>query len=118
MSRTNFESLRVYKLSENLADSIWEIATSWDEFARSTIARQIVRAADSIGANKGCGRGTYQDNRRFVRTARGSLNEPKHFLRRAFQRGLLTAAQTEKLKPIIDELSPKLNGYLQSIGSN
>src|SRR5438105_15375143 len=100
MSRTNFESLRVYNLSEDLADSIWQIALNWDEFARGTIARQIVRAADSIGANiaEGCGRGSYQDNRRFVRTARGSLNETKHFLRRAFRRGLLTAAQTDKLK--------------------
>ena len=64
MSRTNFESLRVYKLSEDLADSIWEIALSWDEFARSTIA------------------------------------------------------QAERFKPIINELAPKLNAYLKSIGSN
>jgi four helix bundle protein len=118
MSKTKFEELHVYRLSEELADTIWNIALAWDEFVKNTIGRQIVRAADSVGANiaEGCGRGSYQDNRRFVRTARGSLNETKHFLRRAFRRKLLTTKQTAKLKPIVDELSPRLNAYLKSIG--
>lgn len=118
MSRTQFEELHVYRLSEELADEIWDIALAWDDFVKSTIGRQIVRAADSIGANiaEGCGRGSFQDNRRFVRTARGSLNETKHFLRRAFRRQLLTGKQTAKLKPIVDELAPRLNAYLKSIG--
>ena len=47
---------------------------------------------------------------------RGSLNETKHWLRRAFQRKLLTNAQVAALKPILDELAPRLNAYLNSIG--
>lgn len=117
MEKTNFENLRVYQLSEELADAIWEIATNWNGFARNTIGEQIVRSADSIGANiaEGTGRGSYQDNRRFILIGRGSLNETKHWLRRAFKRNLLTEDQIGKLKPIIDELSPKLNAYLNSI---
>ena len=53
-----------------------------------------------------------------MRTARGSLNETKHFLRRAYCRGLLKRADVETLKPWIDELGPKLNRYLKSIGRN
>jgi four helix bundle protein len=118
MARTNFETLRVYQLSERLADLIWEIVLEWNVFARDTVGKQLVRAADSVGANisEGTGRGTYVDNRRFVRTARGSLNETKHWLRRAFKRNLLTTKQINKVKPIIDELAPKLNAYLKSIG--
>ena len=118
MARTNFESLRVYQLSERLADLIWEIVLEWNVFARDTVGKQLVRAADSVGANisEGTGRGTYVDNRRFVRIARGSLNETKHWLRRAFKRNLLTTKQINKVKPIIDELAPKLNAYLKSIG--
>ena len=118
MSRTNFEKLRVYRLSEDLADQIWEVTCSWELFARETVGKQIVRAVDSIGANiaEGSGRGSYQDNRRFVRMARGSLNETQHFLRRAFRRKLLTPAQVERLKPLIDSLAPQLNAYLKSIG--
>lgn len=118
MSRTNFEKLRVYRLAETLADEIWTIAVLWERFAKSTVGMQVVRSADSVGANiaEGVGRGTYQDNRRFVRTARGSLNETKHWLRRAFHRGLLTKPQVDRLKDLLDNLSPQLNACLRSIG--
>lgn len=119
MEKTNFENLKVYQLSEDLADLIWEIAGRWDNFNRDTIGKQIVRSADSVGANiaEGTGRFSFQDNKRFGYIARGSLNETKHWLRRAFKRNLLTKEEIEKLKPIIDELSPKLNAYINSIES-
>jgi four helix bundle protein len=118
MARTNFESLQVYQLAEKLADEMWKIVDEWNPFAKDTLGKQIVRAADSIGANiaEGSGRGSFQDNRRFIRMARGSLNETQHWLRRAFKRTLLTKEQVIMLKPIIDELAPKLNSYLRSIG--
>ena len=117
MSRTNFENLRVYQLSEKLADLIHEIAAEWDYFNKSTVGTQIVRAADSVGANiaEGTGRYGIQDNKRFGYISRGSLNETKHWLRRAYKRGLLTSEQVESLKPIMDELAPKLNAYIKSI---
>ncbi|MBI5384990.1 MAG: four helix bundle protein [Verrucomicrobia bacterium] len=118
MAKTNFENLEVYRLSERLADGIWDVVAGWDSFAKTTVGKQIVRAADSIGANiaEGVGRGSHADNKRFVRTARGSLNETQHFLRRSYRRKLLTTAQVETLKPVVDELAPRLNAYLRSIG--
>ena len=118
MERTNFEQLQVYRLAERLADEIWQVVVDWDFFSKSTVGNQIVRSADSIGANiaEGTGRGSFQDNRRFVKMARGSLNETRHWLRRAYVRKLLTKAQVEKMKPLVDNLSPMLNSYLQSIG--
>jgi four helix bundle protein len=105
-------------LAEELADEIWEIVLKWPVFAKNTVGQNSVRAPDSIGANiaEGTGRGSFQDNRRFVKIARGSINETKHWLRRAFKRKLLTLEQIQKLKPMVDELSPKLNSYLKSIG--
>ena len=119
MAKTNFESLQVYKLAERLADDIWAIVLKWDVFARDTVGKQLVKAADSIGANiaEGTGRGTFLDNRRFVRIARGSLNETQHWLRRAYKRGLLSSREVGNLKPVVDELAPKLNAYLKSIGN-
>lgn len=112
MAKTNFESLRVYQMSEDLADEIWEIVVGWDGFAKDTVGEQVVRSADSIGANiaEGEGRGSFQDNRRFIKIARGSLQETQHWLRRAFRRNLLTKEQIEKL-------APTLNAYLTSIGT-
>jgi len=119
MARTNFENLRIYHLSELLADEIWNIASAWKPFARDTLGKQIVRAADSVGANiaEGSGRGSSQDNRRFIRMAHGSLCETQHWLRRAFKRNLLTSRQVDKLKPLIDELSPKINSYLHAVSN-
>ena len=118
MARTNFERLRVYQLSEKLADQIWDIVLGWNFFARVTVGKQLVTAADSVGANisEGAGRGRFLDNKRFVRIARGSFNETQHWLRRAYKRSLLTKGQIETLKPLIAELAPTLNAYLKSIG--
>jgi four helix bundle protein len=117
--KSDFENLRVYQLSEQIADVIWDLVMEWDFFAKETVGRQLVRAADSVGANiaEGDGRGSYADSRRFVRTARGSLNETKHFLRRAYRRKLLKESAVNSLKPLLDELGPKLNNFLKSIGS-
>jgi four helix bundle protein len=84
--------LQVYQLSEKLADNVWNIVIAWDSFAKDTVGKQIARAADSIGANisEGSGRGSIQDNRRFVRIARGSLYETIHWLRRCYLRKLLS----------------------------
>ncbi len=119
MGRPDFEDLQVYKLSEKLGNEIWKIVMGWDNFSKDTIGKQIVRAADSIGANIAEGRGRYnfQDNKRFVKIARGSMNETIHWMRLAYSRNLLTSEQVNILKPIIDELSPKLNAYLNSIGN-
>ena len=118
MTKSNFENLQVYQLAEELADLIWDMVGTWDYFAKDTVGKQMVRAADSVGANiaEGDGRGSYPDNRRFVRIARGSLNETRHWLRRAYRRGLLSDEQVGQLRPIVDELSPKLNAFLNSIG--
>src|SRR2546422_8703450 len=117
MERTNFENLDVYKLSEALADDIWNFVAKWEYFAKDTVGKQIVRAADSIGANiaEGSGRGSLQDNRRFIRMARGSLYETIHWLRRSYLRKLLTQTEIKKLRMLIEELTPKLNAFLRSV---
>ena len=117
MERTNFEMLRVYQLAEDLADTLWDVVNAWPRFAKSTVGRQMVRAADSVPANiaEGTGRGTLKDKRHVVRIARGSLYETKNWLRRAYRRELLSQEQVDTLKPMIDELAPTLNAYLRSI---
>jgi four helix bundle protein len=119
MARTSgFVNLHVYRLSEQLADDVSAIASKWRGIARDTVGKQLVRAADSVGANiaEGVGRGSYVDNRRFIRIARGSLYEVRHWLRRAYRRKLLNAESINGLKSLIAELGPRLNAYLRSIG--
>jgi four helix bundle protein len=120
MSHFLLNDLRVYGLAEELADAIWPIVMSWRHFERTTIGHQLVRAADSIGANiaEGYGRASPADNQRFVRTARGSLYEVRHFLRRADKRGLITPGQKAPLRRMLQQLLPALNAYLRSLNSH
>jgi four helix bundle protein len=117
MAFVRFQDLVIYRLAEDLSDLVWEIVLKWQPLARDTVGKQLIRSADSIGANiaEGCGRHTPNDNRRFIRIARGSLLETQHWLRRAFRRNLLKPQQTKSIQPLIEQLAPKLNAYLRSI---
>jgi four helix bundle protein len=118
MATVGFQDLKVYQLAEQLADDVWDIVLTWNVFAKDTTGKQLVRSADSIGANiaEGSGRYSFQDNRRFIRIARGSLYETQHWLRRAVRRKLLSPEQTVELREIVKNLVPMLNAYLRSIG--
>ncbi|HEX8915999.1 MAG TPA: four helix bundle protein [Humisphaera sp.] len=120
MATLGFEKLDVYRLSEKLADLVWGVVHRWGRLAKDTVGKQLIRAADSIGANiaEGAGRGSFDDNRRFIRIARGSLYETHHFLRRALARGLLDREAVDQVRVLLDELRPRLNAYLRSIGTN
>ena len=119
MNRTGFENLRVYQLAETLSDILWKIIIQWDQLAQDTVGKQLINSVDSIGANiaEGTGRGSFADNRRFAKIARASLFEVKHWLRRAYQRKLLSSDEIQTLQKIIDELTPKLSAYIKSIGN-
>ena len=109
----SFQQLQVYQLAEKISNEIWLIVKKWDEFTKDTMGKQIVRSADSVGANIAEGHGRYscQDNQRFVKIARGSLNETRHWLKLAYTRNLLTQEQSDRLHPVLNEISPKLNAY-------
>jgi four helix bundle protein len=96
------------------------VCRKWRSVSRDTVGKQLIRAADSIGANiaEGYGRGSYQDNRRFIRIARGSLYETKFWLRRARHRELLSNEEIELLRPLMQRMPKLLNGYLRSIGNH
>jgi four helix bundle protein len=118
MASCGFEKLDVYRLAETLADDVWNVVLRWPRIAQDTVGKQLIRSCDSIGANiaEGSGKGSYADNRRYVRMARGSLYESRHWLRRAFRRNLLSEKEITRLKTLLYELGPRLNAYLRSIG--
>lgn len=113
MAQTNFETLEVYQLSERLSDTIWHTVLTWDNLAKDTLGKQLIRSADSVGANiaEGSGRNSGKDQLYFLRIARGSLYETKHWLRRAYKRNLLTPNLIDSLKELLDLLIRKLNSY-------
>jgi four helix bundle protein len=117
-SEAGLKNLTCTGWAEDLADAAWRSVRQWSGLDRDTVGKQLIRSADSVGANiaEGFGRGAGADNRRCVRIALGSLYETKHWLRRAYQRRLLRDDEIEVFRPMLDKLLPMLNAYLKSIG--
>ncbi|MBC8525327.1 MAG: four helix bundle protein [Candidatus Cloacimonetes bacterium] len=115
----SFVNLDIYRLAESLGDKIWEIVSKWDRFAKNTLGYQLTKSADSVGANiaEGSGRFHFTERKQFARIARGLLYETSHWLRRAYIRKILKEEEIKKLKKIMDELRPRLNAYINSIGT-
>lgn len=112
--KTKFEDLEIYQVSEKLCDEIWDVVIKWDHFPKNTVGIQLVNASDGIGSNiaEGSGKGSYADFKRYVKISRGSLFETKHWLRRAYRRKLVNEIEVQRLKPLMDELLPRLSAFI------
>ena len=118
VKKMNLKDLEIYRLSLELSQIIWTVVSRWDNLAQKTVGVQLIRAADSIGANiaEGFGRFHFKDNKLFCYYARGSLEEVKHWLRLAHQRNLLDESEVDNILPLVEKLPPKLNAYIKTIG--
>jgi four helix bundle protein len=85
-----FERLVVYQRAVALSDELRAAVAPWSPFDLWTVGIQLVRAADSVGANiaEAYGRWNYPDRRRLLFIARGSTCELEHWLMRARARKL------------------------------
>ena len=109
---SRFRDLTVYRVATELADSMHATVVSWPAFDRWSVGLQLVRAADSVGANiaEASGRWHEADKRRLLIVARGSLYEVEHWLLRARARGLAAPQTDEKL----GELMRTMNGLIKN----
>ncbi|WP_295650211.1 four helix bundle protein [uncultured Mucilaginibacter sp.] len=119
MSINRIEDLEVYQLADQFSNEIWELVITWDYFAKDTVGKQIVRSADSIGANiaEGFGRFHYKENKNFCYFSRGSLIETKGWLIKSKARKLISEEQFIDLITKLELIHFKLNAYIKFIGN-
>jgi four helix bundle protein len=113
------EDLEIYQLAESFSDEIWFIVLEWDYFAKDTLGKQLVRAADSIGANiaEGFGRYHFKENKNFCYFSRGSLIEIKGWINKAKTRKLISESQYSEYLNKLSAIHLKLNIYIKHIGA-
>lgn len=111
-----FEDLRILKMSETFCDEIWSLVSTWKSFEKNTMGKQIVRSADSIGANiaEAYGRYHFADKLNFMIYARGSLFETKYWLNRAQSRHLISPSQADALISQLNQLGKSLNNLIRT----
>ena len=109
-----FEELEVLKSAEGLADSVWRRVAEWDGLAQETVGKQLVRAADSVGANiaESYGRFHFGERIQFLYYARGSLYETKYWLNRVYARDLMIRHDVQTTLVQIGLLARQLNAFL------
>jgi four helix bundle protein len=107
-----FRELVAYRVAVAVADELHRATSAWSSFDRWSIGLQLLRAADSVGANiaEASGRWHGADRRRLLFVARGSLLETEHWVLRAQARGLLG----EELDSRLEEAARTLNGLIKS----
>mgnify|MGYP001560713371 CR=1 FL=1 len=113
------EELNVYRLAMDLGERVWVQVVPWDYFAKDTVGKQLVRAADSVAANlsEGFGRFHYKESKQYGYYSRGSLFETKIWLTKASKRALISTEAFTAFEADIDTIGRMLNGYIKSIGS-
>ena len=116
---TGLEDLQILQDSEQVADSVWKVVAVWEDFARDTIGKQLVRAVDSIGANvaESYGRFHFGEKRQFLYYGRGSLFETKYWLNRCYARQLISEEQLNEYAKQLNTIGRQLNNFANSLKS-
>lgn len=114
-----FEKLVVYQKSVDFADAF---CSKTEDFSRGYgfLVDQLNRAALSIAANiaEGNGRFAKSDRRNLFIIARGSIQECVPLLELASRRQLLTPADHDSLKSILEEIARMLSGLVGSLNDD
>lgn len=112
-----FDDLHVLTEAADIADDIWNHAMKLDMFAKDTLGKQIVRAADSMGANlaESCGRFHFGDRLLFLYYSRGSLYETKYWIDRMWKRHLSSEAECKELIATLTDLAKRINRLIAGL---
>jgi four helix bundle protein len=99
----------------DIADYVWRLVLRWDTFAKNTVGRQLVEAADSVCANlaEGDGRATDADAGRFFVYARGPAREARLWVDTARRRELITKEDADSLLIEMESAGKALNGLIK-----
>jgi four helix bundle protein len=113
----SLQEMSVFKLASQVSDSVWKIVAQWDWFSKKTLGDQIVRSADSIGANiaEGYGRYFFKEYILFLYYSRGSIYETIYWLEKAQKRKLIDLAEYQEIKEKIDQLPIEINKVIKII---
>ncbi|HKY83310.1 MAG TPA: four helix bundle protein [Anaerolineales bacterium] len=111
------EDLEVLSEAQVISDELWNRVLKWERLARDVVGEQLVRAADSVGANiaEAFGRYHYADKIRFLYYARGSVFETRYWIGRARARQLMSDTDFAHLDGQLAVVAQKLNAFVRSL---
>lgn len=107
--------LTCYKSSFALTNEVWEVVIKWDYFAKDTIGKQFVNAADSISANiaEGFGRYHKKDKIKFYYYSFGSVKECVDWSNKALIRNLINTETHLRFSNILNALPKEIHQLIK-----
>lgn len=115
----SINELDVYIEAFNFSNKIWSLVSQWNFFAKKTIGIQLIRSADSISANiaEGHGRFHFKENLKFCYYARGSFEETKDWIKKSYERKLISVSYKEEIDKFLELFPKRFNSYINYIRS-
>ena len=113
----DYKKYDIWKLSHLLTLEVYKITESFPKEEIFGLTSQIRRASSSIGINivEGCGRGSDEDFKRFLRNASGSAFEVEYILLLSKDLNYISEEKFIELTPKAEELKIKISKLILKI---
>lgn len=112
-----YHDLKVWQLSMDLADRIYEVTTSFPHEERFGLTAQLRRCSVSVPSNiaEGHSRDSTLDFLRFLSISKGSLAEMETQLQLACRREYLSAEELHEIQTTMEKIGKMLSGLQSSL---
>ena len=113
----DYKKYDIWKLSHLLTLEIYMITENFPKEEVFGLTSQIRRASSSVGINivEGCGRGSDEDFKRFLRNASGSAFEVEYILLLSKDLNYISEEKFLELSPKAEELKMKISKLILKI---
>ena len=113
----DYKKYDIWKLSHFLTLEIYKITEDFPKEEVFGLTSQIRRASSSVGINivEGCGRGSDEDFKRFLRNASGSAFEVEYILLLSKDLNYISEEKFLELCPKAEELKMKISKLILKI---
>jgi len=113
----NYRQYEIWKLSHELALTVYRVVRSFPNEERYGMSSQMQRAAVSVPANiaEGSGRPSYADFARFLGIALGSLSEVDYYTLMAKDLGYIDTATADDLSSSIADLRRMMTRFRTTV---
>ena len=113
----DYKKYDIWKLSHFLTLEIYKITENYPKEEVFGLTSQIRRASSSVGINivEGCGRGSDEDFKRFLRNASGSAFEVEYILLLSKDLSYISEEKFLELSPKAEELKMKISKLILKI---
>lgn len=114
MAGPSINDLEIYKEAIEIGNWAWEVFSFLPKELKYNIGDQLIRSADSVGANiaEGYGRYHYKDSMKFYYNARASLSEVRFWVNRLEARKLIEKEESVRINSLIHNEYIKINNFI------